>query len=836
MFFKKTHVVDEETRSIRYFKKTVDFRKMIYVMILLFISLILGMYFITENLIVYRATIHSRPILQLSFFLASFVLIINTINLINLKFFLKLIISYVLYWFISYFVLISQNLNNKNFNILAFRANNFFEVAGIKYLTSILLLASLGYFFKIYIKDKGKLSTEYFKFFNVFSLVDKTNIVIAILLSIAVIQDSKITEYFLSLFNTVDFQSYFKLLIYRVPMAMFIIILIGYSFWDAVEGIHQNRIKGSLAIISSFLFALIFNYGLQYGIKTDAAFMDLYLFPGSLLFQTTILSLLYITIYCIINRYWLSTIFIIFSSISISIANSIKANMRSEPLLITDFHWVTQLDLIFSFLNSSILLFASFLLLSFVITYIYVNKRYLKGKIFLSFCKRVILLLTILSIYSSIFFVFSSEKEGRVIENIPVISRLNNMLDISYMGHMTNARYKSVLFVWIKQLTKPVMERPKNYSESKVDDIVNKYQVRADEINEERLNFITDGTVIFILSESLSNPTRIEGVNITRDVLKNIEDIKSSTTSGLMKSDGYGGGTANMEIQTLTGLPYYNVSPSVSVMNTEIIPKMDLLPSISDTFNKNNRLVIHLGDTKTYSRFDVYNRLNFESFIANEENAIKPTASDNYGLYPSDESTYQNVLDNLNNRKSQFFNVITFQNHVPWAMHEPVDIVGHGVDFSDKENEELTNYARLINKTDEVTKEFLDKLNEIDKKITVVFYGDHLPSLYPQTVFEDDPENQYLTDFFIWSNWNSNQKKYTKVNSSDLPALLLEHTDSKVSPYYALLTDVLKNASIDKETLNSDQQEIADDLKIIQYDLMAGNKYLNKYRDFFEIK
>ena len=44
-----------------------------------------------------------------------------------------------------------------------------------------------------------------------------------------------------------------------------------------------------------------------------------------------------------------------------------------------------------------------------------------------------------------------------------------------------------------------------------------------------------------------------------------IQEIKTKVTSGLMQSDGYGGGTANMEFQTLTGLPFYNINPTVSI-------------------------------------------------------------------------------------------------------------------------------------------------------------------------------------------------------------------------------------------------------------------------------
>ena len=147
--------------------------------------------------------------------------------------------------------------------------------------------------------------------------------------------------------------------------------------------------------------------------------------------------------------------------------------------------------------------------------------------------------------------------------------------------------------------------------------------------------------------------------------------------------------------------------------------------------------------------------------------------------------------------------------------------------FSKEGNESLSSYVRMLYHTDQATKEFLEKLSKVDKKVTVVFYGDHLPGLYPQSAFKENPESQYLTDYFVWSNYETPKLDYPRVNSSDFSALLLEQTNSKVSPYYALLTEVLHKASIDKKELDEEAQEIADDLKLIEYDMVRGKGYLS---------
>ena len=72
--------------------------------------------------------------------------------------------------------------------------------------------------------------------------------------------------------------------------------------------------------------------------------------------------------------------------------------------------------------------------------------------------------------------------------------------------------------------------------------------------------------------------------------------------------------------------------------------------------------------------------------------------------------------------------------------------------FTEEENEKLTSYSRQIYQTDLATQEFLNQLSVLEKEVTVVFYGDHLPGLYPQATFADRPETQFQTEYFIWSN------------------------------------------------------------------------------------
>ncbi|WP_342977104.1 LTA synthase family protein, partial [Streptococcus constellatus] len=429
-----------------------------------------------------------------------------------------------------------------------------------------------------------------------------------------------------------------------------------------------------------------------------------------------------------------------------------------------------------------------------------------------------------------LFQVFSSKKDGKITENIPVVSILNNYHDLTWFGNTVNSQIRSLAFVWFAQLSDTTMTRPKQYSKKTIKNLEEKYKHIAVNYNQSRIEKIENQTVIYLLSESFSDPARVEGVTMSENPIPNIQEIRNRTTSGLMKSDGYGGGTANMEFQTLTGLPFYNLSPSISVIYTEVVPGMNNFPSISDFYNRKNRTVIHLASPSNYSRNIIYNDLGFNKFIHYGTKGLK---GENIGGNYSDKTTYDQVLKNLKENQSQFFSVMTMQNHMPWTEPNPVTISANYVGFSDADNQTLSNYVRMLHHTDIATKDFLAQLSKINKKITVVFYGDHLPGLYPQSAFKNNPDSQYLTDYFVWSNYDTPKLNYPVVNSSDFTALLLEQTNSKVSPYYALLTEVLHKASVDKKDLDVEGQQIAKDLKLIQYDMVAGKGYLSK--NFFKV-
>ena len=744
------------------------------------------------------------------------------------------IIIYFLYTSFSYLLQVTRNVNDPSFKVEKIFQNHFLQLYFLPVLFVITVMVVL---YKLVFKLKRWTTFEGLH-------IDESNsnriedLLLAQFLLSLVFSDNK----FLNVITKTGFLSKFyeeklqinELFVFSLTSLIFLIFAIGsvLSFL-AVKGmrdLYKNKNSVSVTVLFSAVFAMIFNYTIQNSIRGDISVLDLRLFAGASLFQIIIFFITFVWLYVIFNRFLLPTMLILTVGVGSSIASSLKFQYRQEPILPSDLVWLRNPKILLDFLNGNYIIYVILALLLLGFLYWIFRKKILPNKMILSTKYRMILLVLPIIFYLGLFQVFSSKKDGKITENIPVVSILNNYHDLTWFGNTVNSQIRSLAFVWFAQLSDTTMTRPKQYSKKTIKNLEEKYKHIAVNYNQSRIEKIENQTVIYLLSESFSDPARVEGVTMSENPIPNIQEIKNQTTSGLMKSDGYGGGTANMEFQTLTGLPFYNLSPSISVIYTEVVPGMNKFPSISDFYNRKNRTVIHLASPSNYSRNIIYNDLGFNKFIHYGTKGLK---GENIGGNYSDKTTYDQVLKNLKENQSQFFSVMTMQNHMPWTEPNPVTISANYAGFSDADNQTLSNYVRMLHHTDIATKDFLAQLSKINKKITVVFYGDHLPGLYPQSAFKNNPDSQYLTDYFVWSNYDTPKLNYPVVNSSDFTALLLEQTNSKVSPYYALLTEVLHKASVDKKDLDVEGQQIAKDLKLIQYDMVAGKGYLSK--NFFKV-
>lgn len=163
------------------------------------------------------------------------------------------------------------------------------------------------------------------------------------------------------------------------------------------------------------------------------------------------------------------------------------------------------------------------------------------------------------------------------------------------------------------------MDKPNGYSQEAMEKISRKYTEQAKQLNQTRSENMTDNTVIMVLSETFSDPTRVPGVSFSEDPMPNIRHVKAQTTSGLMLSPGYGGGTANIEYQALSGLSMANYSSTLSIAYQQLVPSLKWAPTLNQAWNKANgkgsSIAFHAYNRNMYFRDLNYKNLASRSFM-----------------------------------------------------------------------------------------------------------------------------------------------------------------------------------------------------------------------------
>ena len=289
------------------------------------------------------------------------------------------------------------------------------------------------------------------------------------------------------------------------------------------------------------------------------------------------------------------------------------------------------------------------------------------------------------------------------------------------------------------------MDKPEGYSQETMEELAKKYSSEANQINGTRANNLTDNTVIMILSESFSDPTRVPGIALAEDPMPNIRALKETTTSGLMLSPGFGGGTANIEYQSLTGLDLALFDDSMQSMYQELVPHQKNPFAWNQIWNaeygKSGSVAFHSYYKNMYLRDANYKKFGFNKFYTlDSEPAITHQDRTDNSPYVNDAASYQNIIDQLNKEEHpQFLQLVTMQNHMTydnWYFNNQFEQANVTENLNDYERGQINTYAKGVSITDQATIDFLNQLNAMDKPITVIFYGDHLPSSY-QTAAED---------------------------------------------------------------------------------------------------
>lgn len=617
--------------------------------------------------------------------------------------------------------------------------------------------------------------------------------------------------------------------------------------------------------ILSFISFLLESDNLRIQISTAADINAVVFLLGTRFFAIILtaifLDAMFSIFYFITTRYWTSTVLVSVIAIGWAIANKIKLNLRGEPIYPSELSEATNMKTLIPMMGQATFMAIVIALIVVVLVDIFLEIRFTVKKKGSWRHRGIWALLSLLLFMTPLRF---NHDNG-------MIYHINRGFDNkqSFRNPERDIQINGPILNFLNYIDLQIMNKPAGYSQAAMQHLARKYQKVAAQINQHRKNNLSRQTVIFNLSESFVDPYTFPTIKFDKDVpnpVKFIQSMKNRSTYGNMLSAGYGGGTANMEWETLTGLNM-GMFKSTLTPYVQVVPKYKYYPTIGMNFNYKSAVHPFIGTY--YSRVEDYKRFKFNKFVyLGSRYKIIDQKKLGSSSYDSDFTAYANGLRQINEQKGgQFINLITIQNHMPynnWYPHNEYMNKFTGELFQNGAvNQQMATYIKGVQYTDEAVKGFIKQIDKIKKPITLVFYGDHYPSILSQSYTAKYPVQMHSTRYFIYANKYAREhgakakitRRANYVNTSDFIAMMLQQTNSKVTPYQALLTEVHQKLpaitinyqgdkgfelinqaghQVDPKTLSSEQKALLNDYEMAQYDMTTGQAYGLKIKDFYK--
>lgn len=298
-------------------------------------------------------------------------------------------------------------------------------------------------------------------------------------------------------------------------------------------------------------------------------------------------------------------------------------------------------------------------------------------------------------------------------------------------------------------------------------------------------------TVIAVMNETFSDLSMYQNLHAGYEGPTFFKSLSDAVSRGTLYVSAYGGGTCNTEFEFLTGNSMAYLGQGVYPYTIyDLTETGNLAQQFSDLGY--DTTAMHPNHATNWNRENVYRDFGFDQFLAIEDFTDAETLR---GMV-TDGATYDKILELLEqNENPQFIFDVTMQNHSGYTTglipyDQRTNYLVDGV-----YNSEVNEYLSLIQESDRALEEFLNELRNLDRKVVVVFFGDHqpfFPSTYNDAWFTDeDPavhaERLWQTSYVIWANYDvagsSQTSEVRDISVNYLGALMMQLIGAPLSDY-----------------------------------------------------
>ena len=450
-------------------------------------------------------------------------------------------------------------------------------------------------------------------------------------------------------------------------------------------------------------------------------------------------------------------------------------------------------------------------------------------------------------------FIFAPKYKKRVarIRNAICLTLLfGTILLLTSLGISTNAlaknfgnladAYKDYGFVYCftNSLVNTGIDKPKDYSEEKIEELAEDSLTTTPEIKEEKTK---TPNIIMIQLESLYDVTLMKDYTYSEDPLPNYHALQKEFSHGFLNVPSVGAGTANTEFEVITGMNLDFFGPGEYPYKT--ILKETTCESIAYNLKELNYSThaIHNNDGTFYGRNQVFSNLGFDTFTSieymhnvelnpmgwakdnvlieeilkslkstDEQDFVYSISVQGHGKYPGSEEDYSITDSAMLSSSGQETDKDEQRQYTLKEGYTPTmdAITVEGIAEEDRNAFEY--YVNQIHEMDAFIGNLIKELEKLDEDVVLVFYGDHLPSLgIEASDLEND--NIFQTSYIIWDNMN-------------LPEIDMD------MEAYQISASILKRLNIDNGYITklhqnaSNTDSYLEELELLQYDMLYGNQ------------
>ncbi len=561
--------------------------------------------------------------------------------------------------------------------------------------------------------------------------------------------------------------------------------------------------------------------------------------------DTVVIWLCLLLLWSAIGRLWWAIGVLSAVVIPIAAANRIKINLREEPIYPSDVDFLSEPGFLSVYVSPSIAVLLALglvvLVAGCVVVGRHLSRRYPRPSLRKLPRKEAVRLgllrLGVLLVAATLLFQATKFNDPGNLWRKAYEVRGDHW---RYWNQKTNYRSNGFVGGFLYNMPISAMAEPILYSEAEMARIADRYTQAAARINRGRTGSLDDVNVILVLSESFTDPTQLDGFELERDPIPQTRAVMGETTSGTMLAQLYGGGTANMEFETLTGQSIALFRPQMVSPYQMLVAETEKYPSAVGWFKSQGHkaIAIHPYMVGLYKREQVYETFGFEEFI--HDTSMQSTEMIDDNPYIDDRAAFDEVLHQIDDTDDPLMiNLVTMQNHIPVEGHydDPIGVSGIGGDQGDR----IGQYARGLEHTDAALTEFLADLEASDEKSVVLFFGDHLPGIYDSEVknANDDELGLYQTPFFVWNSEGNVHRPMPLTSPAFFLPLLYRVADAPVPPYLALLDRMHDHvtamqqgrivtsdgAETPEDSLDPRSAELLEDMRLVQFDFSIGEHY-----------